>query len=132
MKFIGICRKWVVQLRGRREVSISLLYRYLHPATLTLTQIISYPVISLSLPDPLNSLRNTHIICLKLVQSNQHQHGDTLKTPHERLPCGRVFVSGDVVDDHGFETKVRVDDDSGTENCVGNGANGARGEGSDS
>lgn len=129
MNFIGIGRKWVVQLRGRREVSISLLYRYLHPAD---PQIISYPVISLSLPDPLNSLRNTHIIRLKLVQSNQHQHGDTLKTPHERLPCGRVFVSGDVIDDHGFETKVRVDDDSGTKNCVGNGADGARGEGSDS
>lgn len=86
----------------------------------------------LSLPEPLNSLRNTNIIRLKLVQPNQHQHCGALETPHECLPHGWMLAFGDVVDDNGFEPKVRVDDDSGTENCVGDGADGAGGERSDS
>lgn len=42
-----------------------------------------------------------------------------------------MLARGDIVSNHGFETEVRVDDDSGAENRVGDGVDGTGGEGGD-
>ena len=51
------------------------------------------------MPDPLDSLCDTDIIGLELVETHANQDRGTLQSPHQELPYTGHTVLGDVVDD---------------------------------
>lgn len=73
---------------------------------------------SLSLPHPLDCLRNTDIIRLELVQTNADRQRCEVEKPHEGLVKTGEAVLGDVVDDDGLETDVGVKEDGAAEDGV--------------
>lgn len=81
--------------------------------------------LNLSSPDPLNRLGNTNIVRLKLVKSHADQHRRALQQPPEKHSRLRQALAGDVVNDHGLEADVGVDEESGTEEGVGGRVEGA-------
>lgn len=84
----------------------------------------------LCLPDLLNSLGNTNIVGLKLIQSHADGDGRQVQAPPEDLSQAGVAGLGDVVDDDGLEANMRVQQDGGAQDGVGGGVERAGGEGS--
>lgn len=86
---------------------------------------------NLCLPNTLDSLRDTDVVCLKLVQTNAYSQGGGVQSPPEQLAQTGVSLLGDVVDDDGLETDVGMDEDGGAEDRVHGGVEGAGSEGRD-
>lgn len=80
-------------------------------------------------PQLADSLCDANIVCLERVQSNTHKHGPGAESPHGRVADEWHTLLGEVVDDARLETNVRVDDQQGAEDRVGDGVQRAGGEG---
>lgn len=87
--------------------------------------------IRLRFPELANSLCDTDIIGLKRVQRNAKENGSSTERPHGRVADHGYALLGEVVDDARLETNVRVDDEQGAEDRVGDGVQRASGEGCD-
>lgn len=84
---------------------------------------------TLCLPEPPDSLGNSNVVGLKLVQSHADSDGRKIQAPPEDLSQARVALLGDVVDDDGLEAEVRVQQEGGAQDGVGGGVERAGGEG---
>ena len=86
-------------------------------------------------PHPLHSLGNTHVVCLKFIESDRDQHCGNVEEPVERPPQGGVLFFGEVVRDarpitvsvvrslnsawrDSLETNMGVDDHSRDKNSI--------------
>lgn len=86
----------------------------------------------LCLPDPLDSLCDTHIVRLELVQSHADGDGCQVQGPPECLVEAGPAALGDVVGDDLLEAHVRVEEDGTAEDRIGErveGPGGERGDG---
>src|SRR5690242_17181639 len=86
---------------------------------------------SLRRPEPPDSLGNTDIVGLERVQRNAHKHCSGTQSPVGGGAGLGHAVLGEVVDDARLEADVRVDDQEGAEDGVGDGVQRAGGEGGD-
>jgi hypothetical protein len=83
---------------------------------------------ALRLPQLPHSLSNTNIVGLKRVQRNAQQDGCCTERPVGSGANLGHSVLGEVVDDARLETDVRVDNEQGAEDRVGDGVKRAGGE----
>ena len=81
-----------------------------------------------SLPNPLNSLRDSNVIRFKLVKSDQHKHRANVQRPPTELPRARNSPGWEVVDNAGLEADVGVCDEQGAEHAVKDWVEGAGSE----
>lgn len=86
---------------------------------------------ALCCPKLANSLCDTDIVCLKRVQRNTKKDGSSTESPHSGVTNHGHALLGEVVDDARLETDVRVDNEKGAEDRVGDGVQRAGGEGGD-
>lgn len=87
--------------------------------------------VRLSLPHPLDGLRNTNVVGLKLVQANADgQRGEVEPPPEEPTEVGPGLLRN-VVDDDLLEAHVGVQQDGAAEDGVEGGVERAGGEGGD-
>lgn len=82
-------------------------------------------------PELANSLCNTNIVCLKRVQRNAEKDGSAAERPHGYVADHGHALLGEVVDHARLEADVRVDDEQGAEDRVGDRVQRAGGEGGD-
>jgi len=82
----------------------------------------------LSSPDTLNSLGQTDIIRLELVQTDAGSDGSDVEEPEAGLVGSREATAGHVVDDDGLHARVAVDEQETAENGVEGGVERAAGE----
>jgi hypothetical protein len=89
--------------------------------------LVQYP--TLCLPKSLDSLSDTDVIGLKLVQANADGDSRQVQTPPEELSQAGVGSLGNVVDDYGLEADVRVQEDGRAQDGVGGGVERTGGKG---
>lgn len=85
----------------------------------------------LCLPDPLDALSQTHVICLKFVQSDANKNSSGLQCPVECLPRLWQLTSWDVIGHDGFESNVRMNENGCAEDGICGWVECASGEGCD-
>lgn len=83
------------------------------------------------LPHPLDSLRDTDVIGLELVQTHKGEHGEAIEQPEQTVAHAGHAPLGEVVGDAGLEADVRVSDDEGAEDGVSGRVEGGAREGGD-
>lgn len=86
---------------------------------------------SLCLPDPLDSLRDTNVVGLELVQAHANHHGCDVQAPPKDLARARVPPVGNVVDEYRLETHVGVEEHRAAQDGVRGGVQRAGGKGGD-
>lgn len=75
----------------------------------------------LSFPHPLDSLCQTNVVGLKLVQTDANQDSGGVEGPHGELAGLGETAVGDIVDEDVLETGVRVHEDCAAESGIEHG-----------